>query len=152
MEPLAGTWQLCNWSAVWTVEFEGSSDEFLYQDPVEPLARVDDAGEVRGTTLLISPNGRFSQAGECDRPVLTYDAEGVQVSGVAEFGGVIREDGERGYLLTDAVAEASRLRYDDGDTRICDSVRVEGERLVRTICVITDECYGDRVVLVYNRS
>lgn len=152
MEAFAGTWHLCSWSAVWAVEFEGSADEFLYQDPVEPLPRPDDAGEVRGPTLLISSDGRFSQAGVCDHPVLTYDEDGVQVSGVAEFGGVIREEAGRGYLLTGAVADPRRLRYDRGDTRVCDSARLEGGRLVRSICVITDECYGDRIVLVYDRS
>jgi len=69
---------------------------------------------------------------------------------MAGFGGIVREDNGRGYLLT--AATAGRLRLDDGDTRICDSARVVGGRLVRTICVITDECYGDRVVLVYDRS
>lgn len=154
MEAFAGTWRLCHWSAVWAVEFEGSPDEFLYQDPAGPLTRADDDSEVWGSTLSVDANGDFSQSGECDRPILTYDEQGVQVSGVANFGGVIRDDSGRGYLLVGAVAGIStgRLRCDDGDTRVCDSARVVGRRLVRTICVITDECYGDRVVLVYDRS
>lgn len=150
MEAFSGAWRLGHWSAVWAVEFEGPADEFLYQDPADPLARPEDDGEVRGSTLTIGLDGSFSQAGECDRPVLTYDEHGIQVSGMAGFGGVVREDNGRGYLLT--AATAGRLRLDDGDTRICDSARVVGGRLVRTICVITDECYGDRVVLVYDRS
>ena len=146
MEAFAGKWELGYWSAVWAVEFEGLADEFLYQDPAHPLDRSDDAAEVHGSTLTIGPNGGFSQAGECDRPVLTYDEHGIQVSGVAAFGGVVREDRGRGFLLT--AAAAGRLRVDQGDTRICDSARVVDGRLVRTVCVITD----DRVVLVYNRS
>src|SRR5262245_46298324 len=141
MGSLAGTWQLCHWSAVWAVEFEGASDEFLYQDPADPLTQADDDGEVRGSALSVGANGAFSQAGECNRPVLTYDQDGVQVSGVAEFNGVLREEGGRHYLLTEAAGSAGtgRLRYDDGDTRVCDSARVIGGRLVRTVCVITDE-------------
>lgn len=157
MEALAGTWRLSSWSAVWSYEFDGPQDDFLYQDPAAALPRIDDAGEVRGSTLAVSSDGGFSQSGQCDRPILTYDEEGVQVAGVAEFGGVVREDCGRGYLLRREVRGPStkiglsRLRWEDGDTRVCDSIRVLGGQLVRTICVVTDECYGDRVVLVYDR-
>ena len=157
MEALTGTWRLTSWSAVWAYEFDGPPEEFLYQDPAIALPRTDDAGEVRGSILAIGADGGFSQSGECDRPILTYDEEGVQVGGVAEFGGIVREDGERGYLLRREVRSPAartaptRLRWDDGDTRVCDSIRVLGSRLVRAICVVTDECYGDRVVLVYER-
>jgi hypothetical protein len=155
METLAGTWLLSAWSAVWAYEFDRSADEFLYQDPITTLPRTDDAGEVRGSTLSIRADGGFSQEGRGDRPILTYDEEGVQVAGVAEFGGEVREDGGRGFLLPHATpsgVEPVRLRWDDGDSRICDSARVIDGRLVRTICVMTDECYGDRVVLAYDRS
>ncbi len=157
MEALTGTWRLTSWSAVWAYEFDGPPEEFLYQDPAIALPRTDDAGEVQGSILAISADSGFSQFGQCDRPVLTYDEEGVQVTGVAEFGGIVREDGGRGYLLRREVQSpaaqnaSTRLRCDDGDTRVCDSARVLGGRLVRTICVVTDECYGDRVVLVYER-
>jgi hypothetical protein len=155
MDALIGRWRLISWSAVWAFQFGGPSDEFLYQNPADALPRTDDAGEVRGSILAIGADGSFSQGGHCDRPILTYDEEGVQVAAVPSFGGVVREDGERGYLLgSEARGSASRndpgrLRWDDGDTRVCDSVRVLNGRLIRTICVVTDECYGDRVVLVY---
>src|SRR5688572_8225357 len=53
MQALTGIWELRSWSAVWAVEFEGSSDEFLYQAPTTPLPAADDAGEVRGSRLSI---------------------------------------------------------------------------------------------------
>src|SRR5215510_6480415 len=99
METLAGVWRLGSWSAMWAYEFEGTANEFLYQDPTVPLVRADDAGAVHGSTLTIDSGGEFSQAGQCDAPILTYDGEGVQVTGVAEFGGTVCEDGSRAYLL-----------------------------------------------------
>jgi hypothetical protein len=160
MESLTGVWHLCSWSAVWGCEFEGTVDEFLYQDAAAPLSQSDDAGKVDGSTLTIESSGEFSQAGRGQAPVLTYDEGGIQISGVAEFGGTISEVGGLGYLLcrnlpmwatpADPVAQ-TRLRWDDKDTKVCDAVRLVDGRLVRTICVVTDECYGDRVVLVYER-
>src|SRR5689334_19364636 len=96
---LAGVWRLASWSAVWAYEFDGSADDFLYQDPAAPLPRTDDAGPVGGSTLTIGPGGEFMQAGACDAPILTYDGDGLQAPGVAPFGGSIRLDGGRGYLL-----------------------------------------------------
>lgn len=155
-----GVWRLVSWSAVWAYQFEGTVNEFLYQDPTAPLPEVNDAGDVRGSTLTIDAAGAFFQAGQCDAPILTYDGEGIQVSGVPEFGGRIHEEGERGYLLCQGIprwatpkdeAAQTRLRWDNGDIKVCDSIRLVGNRLLRTICVVTDECYGDRIVLVYEQ-
>jgi hypothetical protein len=158
VEEFVGTWLLASWSAVWAYQFVGQPDEFLYQDPGAALPRTDDAGEVQGSALAIGADGSFTQTGRADRPILTYDEEGVQVSGVAEFGGLIREESGRGYLLRREAPKRTRssdpdqLRYDDGDTQVCDSARIIGGCLVRAMCVATDECYGDRVVLVYKRG
>lgn len=155
MPAIAGTWRLASWSAVWAYEFDATADEFLYQDPLTGLPRTDDAGEVRGSTLAVGTDGSFSQTGQCDCPILTYDEEGVQVSGVANFGGVIREDRGRSYLLCSrgsGSADSERLRYNDKDTQICDSARLIDSRLIRTMCVVTDARYGDRVILVYQRG
>ncbi|WP_221645468.1 hypothetical protein, partial [Nostoc sp. UCD120] len=45
-----------------------------------------------------------------------------------------------------------KLRYDDGDTKIADSIEVQGEQLIRTISVVTDELYLDRVIIVYKKA
>ena len=43
------------------------------------------------------------------------------------------------------------LRYDDGDTRISDGLRLQGTRLLRTMNVVTDELYTDRQLFAYER-
>ena len=44
-----------------------------------------------------------------------------------------------------------KLRYDDGDTKISDCIERQNERLIRTVSVVTDELYLDRVIIVYQR-
>ena len=44
------------------------------------------------------------------------------------------------------------LRYDDGDTKISDTLRLSGERLLRTVNVVTDELYTDRQLIAYLRQ
>ncbi|MEM6286757.1 MAG: hypothetical protein AAF845_06335, partial [Bacteroidota bacterium] len=43
------------------------------------------------------------------------------------------------------------IRFDDGDTVVCDGLRRDGDALVRTISVVTDGAYPSRAVLRYRR-
>jgi hypothetical protein len=164
MKSTVGTWQLCFWSALWGHELpivENAVERFLYQEISVQFDEASTAGDASGSLLTIHENGRFCQHGQGSSPVLTYDTDGVQVAGVAEFDGQIHDEGERSFLISDKVptwaipkdlAAQMRIRYDDGDTKVCDSAKFLDGQLVRQISVVTDELYGDRIVLVYNRG
>src|SRR5262245_21260833 len=147
MNMLANEWRLCSWSAVWAEELAGDAEEFLHQDPADPNLAASESGEVRGVTLTIQPSGEFTQAGQANAAVLTYDEQGVQVAGVALFSGTVRQEGDRWLLLCPELPRwatpkdplaAQRLRWDDGDTKVCDSLQLVGEQLIRSLCVVTD--------------
>ena len=50
-------------------------------------------------------------------------------------------------MVDDGVA----LRYDDGYTMIAEWLERSDNRLVRTVNVVTDELYLDRIVMVYQQ-
>ena len=47
---------------------------------------------------------------------------------------------------------AAVLRYDDGDTKISDGLRLKEGRLLRMVNVVTDELYTDRQLVAYQRE
>jgi hypothetical protein len=138
-------------------------------DPADIDAWLNDAdgsgadGEtaVAGLTLTIATDARFTERSDGHPAVPWFDAEGVLAEEVAPFDGVMIGSGDVRYLRPDRIASwalpvegrhgAAALRYDDGDTKIADSVRLVDSRLVRTVNVVTDELYLNRVVLIYAR-
>ena len=115
-----------------------------------------------GLSLTIGPRGRFSQTDTDAFDGYVYDGEGVETTRGGSFAGSLQPVGTRAYLLADGVprnaAPAGRwletllLRYDDGDTIVCDWVEPRGEELLRVISVVTDQLYPSRATLRYRRE
>ncbi|MBC7501745.1 MAG: hypothetical protein H7315_14820 [Herminiimonas sp.] len=116
--------------------------------------------QTSGLELEISQDGRFTER-QVGRPkVYWFDVEGVLSNEVAPFNGALTFNDKLFYLQPDipnwSVHAQNRcgeaiLRYDDGDTKICDSLRLRGDRLLRTVNVVTDELYTDRVLIAYEK-
>ncbi|HEY2038426.1 MAG TPA: hypothetical protein VGG95_02105 [Edaphobacter sp.] len=123
---------------------------------------VSSATATSGMLLAIKEDGFFTERVTGTPNVNWFDVEGVLCEKVVPFDGAVVEGVERAYLCpvkipSRAVPENGRygeavLRYDDGDTKIADSIHFMHEKLIRTINVVTDELYLDRTVLVYQRS
>ena len=122
------------------------------------------APETAGLLLTITHAGSFTER-VTGRPGvdLWFDAGGMLTDGVSSpFDGSVVDNGQVAWLRPRGLPPFARpvqgryapavLRYDDGDTRIADGLRVVGADLVRTVNVVTDELYLDRVVLVYRRA
>ena len=134
----------------------GQEDSFLEQ-----------AQQIEGLVLSIFPDGRFteqvvSETKLADMEASWYDAEGVLLVQAEPFDGVLIQREQSAYLIPDMFAQSVRpdesqygtaiLRYDDGDTKISDCVHLLGDHLIRTLNVVTDELYLDRVLFQYRRA
>jgi hypothetical protein len=126
------------------------------------VSLAKDMNPVDGLILSIGSSGVFSEQKVGNPQVYWFDSEGVLTPQVEPFDGSLKVSAGVTYLLPTDVPRWSKhldgrygdavLRLDDGDTKICDRVDpVEGQ-LVRTINVVTDELYLDRVVIIYRRS
>lgn len=114
-----------------------------------------------GLELTISEDGRFSEALVDQPEVCWFDIEGVLCNDVVPFNGALISDNALFYLQPDGIPRWSvhtqnrygkaLLRYDDGDTKICDSLCLKGDRLLRTVNIVTDELCTDRVLIAYER-
>jgi|GEM_PF-4391016 len=114
-----------------------------------------------GLTLSIAADGTFSEIVSGNPQVYWFDVEGVLESEVIPFSGVVVHNDQASYLRPTSIATWATpvegryglavLRYDDGDTEISDSVRLVENQLIRTVNVVTDELYLDRIAIVYER-
>jgi hypothetical protein len=165
MQSLVGTWLL---SAVLSIDGELSFagdrpdaagvDAWLYGNS-HPL--LPQATPAEGLTLCIARDGTFIERRHGQLHGSWFDAEGVLDTETTTFDGVVKADGHAGYLLLTTPnkwaipqdrARKTRVRYDDGDTVICDKVEPIDGRLVRTISVVSDALYFERTVLIYRRE
>jgi hypothetical protein len=165
MQSLVGTWLL---TASLSIEGEISFvanrpdpagvEDWLYGSSHELLAQATPAG---GLILRIERDGNFTERRQGQPQVPWFDAEGVLDTEITTFDGVIRADGRVGYLLLATPIKwaipkdrlrKTRMRYDDGDTVICDKVEPIDGRLIRTVSVISDALYLERTVLIYCKS
>jgi hypothetical protein len=159
----------------WILVASGSSRsevEFLDNDEPDPhgvskwLNGFDDglikeAKATSGLTLTVESDGTFAERAEGAPKVDWFDEEGVLQAQVTPFDGVIVTTADVSFLRPVEIASwalpvegrygTSVLRYDDGDTKISDGIRVIDGRLIRTVNVATDDLYLDRVVIVYER-
>jgi hypothetical protein len=114
-----------------------------------------------GLRLEIRPDARFTEVMN-DKPEMHwFDAEGV-LDDVAAFDGSFVETEQGLYLRPDEISEWAMptegqygqavLRLDDGDTKISDNLRLSDDYLLRTVNVVTDELYLDRILIVYKRQ
>ena len=160
-----GTWSLASYSAIDSeVPFEGDDpkpnapEDWLYGCGREGFAELKPAS---GISVTIREDGTYSEAKtDADLRLLWFDSKGVQVESPSPTDGVMRQVGNRSFLHPLAAPpgmtrsrdkERELLRYDDGDTLICDQVRLEGAALVRAISVATDELYLNRITAVYKK-
>lgn len=110
-----------------------------------------------GLTLEIGADLAFTETGTA--AVEWFCEEGVLEPKAVPFDGRIVTTPAGSYLLLhDSLAEPYsedddvRLRLDDGDTKITDTVALKGERLYRTASVVTDEMYVCRLRYEYERA
>jgi len=165
---LVGEWHLNGYAFVETeIEFEGdvpdpeAAEEWLFTGTdVGPL----DLMPRSGLELVLHEDGSYSErvtVGGLRLP--WYDSQGVQVESPDAGDGTLRESsGHDGAFLHPRDAppwmtrtrerDRDRLRYDDGDTLICDNVRAIDDSLVRVIAVVTDGLYLNRIVARYGRA
>ncbi len=164
-ESLIGTWLLVGSSSIQD-EIRLIGEEPDLQGVAAWLAgngdeRLATIAPTTGLTLTIQADGQFTEEKVGDPKVDWFSAEGVLEPSVMPFNGVISWVAGVAYLLlTQPIARTipqdagvrQKLRYDDGDTKIADWIEVHGEQLVRTVSVVTDELYLNRVVLVYDKA
>lgn len=120
-------------------------------------AQIPDAVPMAGLVMKIQGNAFTEEVIDFD--ALMFDVSGVQVNAyVPMTGTVVDRDGlmilEPAGVpdwATPNAMDASILRYDDGDTKVGDNLRLINDRLVRQVSVVTDEIYLERMVLVYGR-
>lgn len=161
---IAGTWDL-----VGVAQAESSAGLIGEEtDPADVNAWLnghDDmllpgAGTASGLRFRIE-NAVFHEELTGSPSVPWFDAEGVLAEEVVPFNGRLIHSADGLYLRpADSPSWAMQadgrhgpavLRYDDGDTKIADSLRIVGTQLVRTVNVVTDELYLNRIVLIYVR-
>ena len=121
---------------------------------------VGQAETVKGLTLTIADNGAFTEVKTGNPNITWYDQEGVLESEVEPFNGTVVLKGEGAFLVAEEIPNWAQptvnddgvaLRYDDGDTIIAEWLERIDNRLVRTVNVVTDELYLDRIVMVYQQ-
>lgn len=163
--PIDGSWRLEAYAFVEEMIYgaqpeRGAQDNWLFAQGNEGIA---DLKKQTGMELSIQADGSFSEL-KTDRKVsvVWYDSEGVEVAAPEATKGRLKAiKGHNGYFLhpSDAPSWMPRsresdqdaLRYDDGDTLICDIVRPEGDKLIRVMSAITDGMYLSRVLARYKR-
>lgn len=164
IENLVGTWILIGSiltnSEIKLIGGEHDSNEvekWLVGKSYELLNQVE---PTEGLTLTITSDGRFEEEKTGYPHVSWFDREGVLQSEVTPFQGYLSFHETNIYFIpADLPSWAMpvdkeskmKLRYDDGDTKISDCIERQNDRLIRTVSVVTDELYLDRVIIVYQR-
>lgn len=137
---------------------EDQIDEWLYSTGYD---LIDEAEPIAGLKLTIHADSTFTEEKTGLLNLPWYDREGVLDEAVTPFSGIVKIEGNVMYLhLDEPISWASpedairevRVRYDDGDTIICDRIQIVSHQLVRTMSVGTDELYLDKVLLVYQKT
>ncbi|QDT32382.1 hypothetical protein [Thalassoglobus polymorphus] len=164
MTELEGHWQL--------VGYEHLVDEILYEEGAADPRITELYGWLLGRSDVNSLPSLESQAGLvlriCDSKFeeevtgferLMFDADGIQVNDYRPMTGVVYQRERISFIKPfDAFVQSDVerfpkliLRYDDGDTQVCDSLRRFEEKLIRQVSVVTDEIYLERILMVYSR-
>lgn len=166
MNELEGEWEL--------VGYQHRTDEIEYDDG-DDGPRVTEihawllGAELTSASLEAAPprtglqlaiqSGAFRESVE-NFSELMFDESGVQVNDYQPMSGQLAIINSVAFLVPEGVpdyakpepAEDMVVRYDDGDTLVCDSLRVVNGMLVRQTSVVTDEIYLERMLLVYRRA
>ena len=122
---------------------------------------ISQINSTSGLTLTINQNATFTEEKEGNPEVNWFSNEGVLESKVVPFDGKVKFQADEAYLYPNEISEWAKprgrkygiaLRYNDGDTIIADNISLIDEKLVRTVNVVTDGMYFDRVVIVYAKK
>jgi hypothetical protein len=165
IELLIGTWLLTGSISLNSdIKFIGDEpdpngvENWLNGNSNNLIAQVE---ATEANSLTISSDGKFFEERTGEPKVYWYDREGVLSSEVIPFNGHLSFYDSKAFLLVDDLVSwavpsdevnKKKLRYDDGDTKIADSIEVQGSQLIRTISVVTDELYLDRAIIVYKKA
>lgn len=153
IKALTGTWSLTHRAETESeVEFIGEeTDPTGVPRWLEGSGRdlLAEATPCEGLTLIVSAEGEVKESTTGAATFPWFDAEGVLEDKALPFDGHL-------VLLGDAIrlllpGETGPLRYDDGDTMIADRFELDGNRLLRSVSVVTDELYLSRHLFVYAR-
>ncbi|QEG38931.1 hypothetical protein [Roseimaritima ulvae] len=166
MNELEGEWEL--------VGYFHKTDEIEYDDAddgsnvteirawlqgAEPTNASLEAAQPRAGLQLAIQRGAFRESVE-NFSELMFDVSGVQVNDYQPMSGQLATINSVAFLVPEGVPEFARtepaedivVRYDDGDTLVCDSMRIVDGMLVRQTSVVTDEIYLERMLLMYRRA
>jgi hypothetical protein len=165
IESLGGTWILIGSTAIAaTIEFsEEEPNSSGVKDWLNGTAAelVDRIEPTAGLTLSIDLSNQFTEVRVGEPQVSWFSSEGVLENEVIPFNGFVKFYRKIAYLTATAAPKwavpakakyGAILRYDDGDTKICDRIELMGDKLIRTVNVVTDELYLDRIAIVYARG
>src|SRR5262245_59393032 len=122
---------------------------------------IENAKPTSGLVLSINPDGSFTERVSGNPEVYWFDTEGILTDEVMPFNGTTFKSELGAYIRPLSIPRWATpvegrygkcvLRHDDGDTKITDNLRVIDEHLIRTVNVVTDELYLDRIVIKYKR-
>ena len=158
MNEFDGSWELTQYCHV-NDEFRLTDGELAAGDADSWLLGLPNADQrtVSSAGLQLAIEGTLFTETASDFSELMFDREGIQVNDYSPMSGKIISIKNVGFLLPQGVPEHAlppirndvAARYDDGDTVVCDTLRLSDRNLLRQVSVITDELYIDRMVLVY---
>lgn len=164
-----GTWTITSaheteGEAFFPEDFDDKTDEnidfleWLNETPTLTKTRGD---EVTGVTLIITEGGDFTETAEENTSLPCFDEEGVMEMTATPFDGELVEMNGAFFLRPKDLDEWVSpdddryevvVRYDDGDTIVCDHIELQGDVLYRTVSVSTDLIYFNRIFYTYERA
>ncbi|MEM9449908.1 MAG: hypothetical protein AAGA75_15390 [Cyanobacteria bacterium P01_E01_bin.6] len=164
LETLVGKWSLIGSISINSeISFVGGEPEPNgVKDWLNGSGRelVETMNATSGLTLELCSDSTFTETKYGNPAVYWFSDEGVLESEVVPFNGLVKANEFGFFLQPDEISSWATptdkygviLRYDDGDTKICDRLYLSEGKLIRTINVVTDELYLDRIVIVYKNS
>ena len=167
-----GVWQLSEYAALLDnkiVEFQGDDvkpgvvEAWLYAVTDEGVSKL---APQAGLELTIRADGSFAERAINEGVHFDwFDSEGIAVDSPTPLEGTLTTiAGRDGFFvhqqripswmnqLRAMPDHRDALRFDDGDTIICDLVRPAGDSLLRVISIVGDGIYLNRIVARYERT
>lgn len=155
IESLVGTWVLVGTVSI-TDELPEvqAPHDFWFSQP--EIAQIDSIKPESGLELTIDKSGQFTETRIGSPNVYWFHEEGYLSDEVEPFSRIIKYDGDNSYLFPSSVRldfnkNDNRLRV-DGDMEISERLDFIDGKLIRTVNVVTDAMYLDRVIMRYERK
>jgi hypothetical protein len=143
---------------------------FINEEPIDAdifdwlngqeLDVVDEIEQTNCLSMSIFDDNTFTEVkNNAESNFDWYDEEGVLDPDFIPFGGAIKCNAHGIFIQPKKISAmglpteeyGAILRYDDGDTKICDRISLHEKNMIRTISIVTDELYLDRTILVYKK-